>query len=128
MVGDLLDDTSDGGEEMFRVVKTNGTIDHRDPGLRNPLPVTLIGADARQSSLVAHTAPWNLREYCSATAGNNGGQGWFNLVSDPTAQNGIVDYPAYITSHADYWVTGVWAEPNRYRVYSSAGAMIGAPE
>ena len=124
IVGDLLDDTNDAGE-MFRVVKVNGNTITVIRAYGTP-SVTL-GQNARQSSLQTHTAPWLLREYCSGTSGNNGGQSWFDLNADPNGLNGIPDYPTYISGHLDYWTTGVFAEPNRYRVYSSIATMINAP-
>jgi len=132
-VGDLLDDypySNNPNGEMFRVVAIPS------PGVIRVLRAyatpsagtgPLEGLFARASALVAHTAPWNLRMLCSSNSGSNGGQVWFNLNVDQTAQNGIVDYPSYITSHADWWTTGVWAEVNRYRVYPSLGAMVGSP-
>ena len=92
IVGDLLDDTNDSGE-MFRVVNVNGnTITViRAYGT----PAVTAGENARQSSLQTHAAPWFLREYCSGTAGNNGGQTWFDLNADPNGLTAIVDYPTF---------------------------------
>ena len=128
-VGDLLDDTSNTGE-MFRVVNipSSGVI-RVLRAYATPSAGTgpYEGQNARTSSLTTHTEPWNLRMLCSANSGIQGGQAWFNLNTDPTAQNGIVDYPTYITGHADWWTSGAWAEVFRYRTYSSLGAMAGAP-
>ena len=124
MVGDLLDDTNDAGE-MFRVVKVNGNTITVIRGYGTP-SVT-VGQNARQSSLQVHNAPWLLREYCSGTSGNNGGQSWFDLNTDPRGIRAIADYPAYITGHLDFWTTGVFAETNQYRIASSIGTMVNAP-
>jgi hypothetical protein len=124
-VGDLLDDTNDSGE-MFRVVLIPSA------GVIRVLraygtPSVTLGLFGRTSSLTAHTAPWNLREYCSAGSGNNGAQAWFNLNTDPTGQNGTADWAAAISSHEDFWTTGVMAEPSRYRLDSSIGVMTTSP-
>ncbi|MDE2100761.1 MAG: hypothetical protein KGL39_26180, partial [Patescibacteria group bacterium] len=131
MVGDLLGDStwvSNGGPpgEMFRVVSISGS--NIQVIRAYGTPAVTLGQNASSGVLTAHTAPWQLEELCSASAGTNGGQSWFNLNTDPTAQTGTTDYPALITGHLDYWTTGVWEEAGgRYRVASSIGTMIGAP-
>jgi hypothetical protein len=130
-VGDLLADSSFAGSsgssgEMFRVVLIPSA------GVIRVIrayatPAVTLGESAPSSTLTAHTAPWQLTELCSNTAGAGGGQTWWNLNTDPTAQNGIIDYPALLTAHLDYWTSGQWEEVNRYRDYSSLGAMIAQP-
>lgn len=125
MVGDLMDDGSSSGE-MFRVVKITGSV---ATVLRAyATPSATLGQFARTSSLANHTTvPWQLRELCSANAGANGGQGYFNLNIDSTAQNGIADFPLYITSHADWW-NGNMDEAGRIRTgFPSYAGQLNQP-
>ncbi len=129
-VGDMLGDATFAGSsgssgEMFRVVSISS------PNIEviraYGTPAVQLGTGGIASTLMAHTAPWQLTELCNDTVGAYGGQTWWNLSVDPTMQSGKVDWPWLVAGHLDFWTTGVGAEVYKYKTYSSLGAFVGSP-